>query len=251
MTKATDYLRTWSALALCVACSLKTIARVFYLSYSKQRSHLDVFDQALRDWSQDLLRILQVSCTVHNPQQVAIQPGQNTIIMSNHTSLFDIPLLFTAFPANSIRMLAKKELFRIPLFGRAMKISGFPAVDRKDTRQALRDLEVVKQQMEQGIIPWIAPEGTRSRDGSLGGFKKGGFMLALQTGATIIPVGIRGAAGIIPPDTFQLHSGQQVSVHIQAPIHATDYSVETRQAFIDAVRASIATAMGAETTHDA
>lgn len=233
-------LQTLWTMFLCTLNTGKIIAQVFFFSYFGKTENID---KALHDWSQSLLSNLKVSWQVSNPHQIAFQPGRKYILMSNHASLVDIPLIFVSIPGR-IRMLAKKELFRIPFFGHAMKKAGFPAIDRNNTEQALQDLAVVKEQMQQGIIPWIAPEGTRSRDGSLQRFKAGGFFLALQTGATIIPVGIRGAANIIPPDTFALNLGQQVEIILQPPIDASQYNVESRNQLIADVRQSIAQAIG-------
>lgn len=207
-------------------------------SYKGTRTDIDTL---LRRWSQSLLNAADVSYQVYNPHQVVPSPGHSYIIMSNHASHYDIPLIFMSLQG-SIRMIGKKELFRVPVWGHAMKACEILAIDRKNSAQALQDLEVVKEKMRSGVIPWIAPEGTRSRHGKLNIFKKGGFMLALQTGATIIPVGIRGSGRILPPDTWQFNPGQAVEIHIGQPVSATDYTVATRNELIKEVRKRIATA---------
>ena len=78
--------------------------------------------------------------------------------------------------------------------------------------------------MRSGIIPWIAPEGTRTRTGEMQPFKKGGFILAIQTEATIIPMGIRGSDKILPPDTWAFHANQKVEIHIGEPVNPKDYA---------------------------
>lgn len=206
-----------------------------YYSYFGNREQID---RSLRLWSRALLRIVKATCHVHNPHQVHFEPGRAYILMSNHASLYDIPLIFTALPG-SIRMIAKKELFRIPIWGHAMKACEFLAIDRKDSGQALKDLTIVREKMQSGIVPWIAPEGTRSRDGTLGLFKKGGFMLAIQTGAVIIPVTLRGAADILPPETLNFRTGRTVEIYVGKPIDAAQYTVPTRTKLLHEVRRSI------------
>lgn len=210
----------------------------WHRSYSGTRAEID---ELLRRWSAALLKAAGVTYQINNPYQVEPQPGHSYIIMSNHASHYDIPLIFMSLHG-SIRMIGKKELFRVPVWGHAMKACEILAIDRTNSIQAMQDLEVVKEKMHSGVIPWIAPEGTRSRHGKLNIFKKGGFMLALQTGATIIPIGIRGSGQILPPDTWQFNPGQKVEIHIGQPVSATDYTVATRNDFIKEVRKRIAEA---------
>jgi 1-acyl-sn-glycerol-3-phosphate acyltransferase len=177
-------------------------------------------------------------CRVLNADGAAIPAGRPVILMSNHSSLYDIPLIFTALPG-SIRMLTKKELFRVPIWGRGLTAGEFISIDRKDREQAIRDLAVARDKMSSGIVLWVAPEGTRSRDGRLGEFKKGGFMLALETGATIIPIGIRGAAGVLPAKTLRFELGREAEVRIGAPIEASTYTLERRDELMEHVAEAI------------
>jgi 1-acyl-sn-glycerol-3-phosphate acyltransferase len=165
--------------------------------------------------------------------------------MSNHASLYDIPLIYAALPG-SIRMIAKKELFRIPLWGYTTKKIEVLSIDRSNSAQAKLDLNYAKEKMRSGIVLWIAPEGTRSRHGKLNSFKKGGFILALETGATIIPVGIRGSDKILPPGTWHFGLNQKVEIHIGEPIDSTQYTLATRNEFIATVRQSILKAADVE-----
>jgi 1-acyl-sn-glycerol-3-phosphate acyltransferase len=166
---------------------------------------------------------VNLSYEVFNPNGVRFEPNRRYVIMSNHSSLYDIPLTFMALPG-SIRMLTKKELFEVPIWGRGMAAGEFISIDRNNRRQAFRDLQEARKKMESGIILWVAPEGTRSRTGKLGPFKKGGFMLALQTGATIVPVGIRGANEVLPAKTTDLHVGCHAEFHVGRPIDTSRYS---------------------------
>jgi len=196
------------------------------------------FDKMSRNFSRCVLKHAKVHYEILLQQPLKFDPKRFYIIMSNHESHYDIPLLFLCF-SRSIRMLTKKELFRIPLFGRAMTKNEFISIDRNSGEQALRDLERAKEKMKSGILLWVAPEGTRSRNGKIGPFKKGGFMVALQTGAIIIPVGIRGTYEILPPATWNFTLNQQAEVHIGQPIDASQFNLKQREELMQLVNRTI------------
>lgn len=237
-----SFFKKLSIMAVSVASTLGISLLVFYLRLSRTYER-QYADSVLRWWSSLLLRTVGASCDVRNPHGVTITPGRPHIIMSNHRSHYDIPIIFFSLPG-SIRMLTKKELFRIPVWGRAMLAAEFISIDRHNREQAFQDLDEAKRKMESGIVLWVAPEGTRSRTGKLRDFKKGGFMVALQTGAVIIPVGISGSEKILKPDTFQFHLGEKVRVNIGEPIDASRYTVEEKDRLMDDVRSAIAGLIG-------
>lgn len=196
-------------------------------------------DDELQRWVKKMITLLGIKCQVFNPYNVEPKKGQATIVMVNHSSLFDIPLSLMAFPNHSIRMLAKKELSQIPIFGQGMKAAEFPLIDRKNKSQAFKDLKTVHTLLESGIVMWIAPEGTRAKDGKVGPFKKGAFVTAIQAGATIIPMGIRGAYDILPAGTHQFNINQQAEIHIGKPIDASQFTIEKRDELIAQTRLAI------------
>jgi 1-acyl-sn-glycerol-3-phosphate acyltransferase len=198
--------------------SILTILDSYRGTYARNR-----VDRRLRWWSAKLLEYVGLTYKKENPHGVEFQPNKPYIIMCNHISLYDIPVTFLALPG-SVRMLTKKELFKVPIWGRGMAAGEFVSIDRTNRRQAFRDLEEARKKMESGIILWVAPEGTRSRTGELGAFKKGGFMLALRTGATIVPVGIRGTNEVLPAKTSRFHLGKQVEFHIGQPIETSRFN---------------------------
>ncbi|MCR9191956.1 MAG: 1-acyl-sn-glycerol-3-phosphate acyltransferase [Gammaproteobacteria bacterium] len=191
--------------------------------------------EELQRWGKRMLALLRIHCTVINPHHIEPQQGKATILMCNHSSLFDIPLSLQAFPNHPIRMLAKKELSRIPIMGGGMVAAEFPFIDRKNRRQAIKDLAEVKRLLESGIVMWIAPEGTRSVTGKLGTFKKGGFITAIKTGATIIPIGIKGANHILPAHSHQFCLDQKAELHIGQPIDASCFDLDQKDHLITAV----------------
>lgn len=192
-------------------------------------------DHALRLYVKRILNLVGVTCKVVNPHNIQPVPGQPTIVMCNHSSLYDIPLSLVAFPSHSLRMLSKKELAKIPIMGQGMVAAEFPFIDRHNRSQAKKDLEYAKELLVSGILMWIAPEGTRSKNGELAPFKKGGFITAIQTGAVIIPMGIRGANNILPARTHQFNLNQKVEVHIGKPVDASKFTLENKEALIEQV----------------
>jgi 1-acyl-sn-glycerol-3-phosphate acyltransferase len=164
--------------------------------------------------------------------------------MSNHQSLYDIPVLFQC-GLGSLRMVTKAELFKVPVWGRAMEAAGFIRIDRHDRDQAVGALRAKGGSLlAAGTRVWIAPEGTRSRTGALGPFKSGGFRMALEQGVRILPVAITGTRDVLPAQGFVVHTGKQVNVTVLPPIDPAPYGVDRRKDLMDDVRRAIAGALG-------
>ena len=181
-------------------------------------------DSRLRDWSETLIRLTQSTLLVSGLEHI---PQQACIVMSNHQSLSDIPVLFAALPLGlRLRMVAKEELFRVPIWGRAMRLAGFIPINRGNRERAIASLELAKQAMAGGTFIWIAPEGTRSRTGALGQLKKGGFILARDTGCPILPIVVSGSRHIVPTQGLKAYLGSQVRVTIKPLITVTDRPLE-------------------------
>jgi 1-acyl-sn-glycerol-3-phosphate acyltransferase len=130
-------------------------------------------------------------------------PPGGAVLVANHQSVVDIPMLLSAFP-RPVRFLAKRELGEIPLFGKAMSAAGNLFVDREDPRDAVRMLREAGARLRDGGLVVVFPEGTRSRDGSIGEFRPGGFYLAQKSGAPVVPVYIDGGYRAIPKGGFRV-----------------------------------------------
>jgi 1-acyl-sn-glycerol-3-phosphate acyltransferase len=181
-------------------------------------------DARLRDWAETLVRITRTDLMVHGLENL---PSQACVVMSNHQSLSDIPLLYAALPLSMrMRMVTKEELFRVPIWGRAMRHAGFIPINRGDRARAIESLEIAKHDMDAGTFIWLAPEGTRSRDGKLRPLKKGGFVLARDTGRPIVPIVIDGSRGIAASGEVRLHRDQRVHVHFGRPIATAGRTIE-------------------------
>lgn len=200
------------------------------------RLSVQVCDERIHRLGEACIRLAEIDLRIEGQEH--LQPGRTYLFMSNHQSFFDIPVLFVAVPG-SLRMVTKTELFKVPIWGKALKVSGFVEIDRSNRARAIASLKEAARRMQEGINIWIAPEGTRSRTGALGPFKKGGFMLAIETGATIMPVSIEGTYEVAPPKTWALRKGCPVRLRFHAPIEAADYGVERREELMQRVREAI------------
>lgn len=201
-------------------------------------------DRRLHDWSRRLVHEAAIDLAVEGQEHVPAT-DETFVVMSNHQSHFDVPVLYQVFPG-CMRMVAKSELYRIPVFGRGLRAAEFIEIDRKNKERARQSIEHAKQRLKSGIHVWIAPEGTRSSSGKLGPFKKGGFVLALDTGARILPITIDGTRFVLPPHGRRVHRGKQVRVQFHPPIDAASYGYERRDELVAAVRSSIASGLPEE-----
>jgi len=158
--------------------------------------------------------------------------------MSNHQSHYDIPTIYCTLPIFTM-FLAKKELRKIPFLGWSMWVTGFVFIDRKRRDEAFKAIEdAAKQFVEEKRSIVIFPEGTRSIDGNIGPFKKGGFHLAIQAKAKIIPMGIWGTINVLPKGSWLVKPGKVV-ISIGKPIDASKYTLETLNKLTEEVRIAI------------
>jgi 1-acyl-sn-glycerol-3-phosphate acyltransferase len=175
-----------------------------------------ICDERLDSWSRAIVRFAEIEIAVAGLEHAV--PDEAYVVMSNHQSHYDIPVLFQALRPRRLRMVAKSELFRLPIWTGAMRAAGFVEVNRQNRVLAMRSLERAREAIDAGTSIWIAPEGTRSTDGTLGTFKKGGFHLASGAGARILPVSIDGTRRILPARGRHVLDGQHVRVVVHEPV---------------------------------
>lgn len=185
-----------------------------------------------RLWGRSILVVSRIKVTVEGLSR--IDPQRPYIYMPNHQSNFDIPVLLGHLTVQ-FRWLAKMELFKIPIFGHAMCKAGYISIDRNNRESAIQSLEVAAEKIRNGVSVLIFPEGTRSRDGKIQPFKKGGFVMAIDSGVPIIPVIISGARSIMTKGKFRVNPGR-IRMSIQQPIDTTTYSRDTKEALMQHVR---------------
>jgi 1-acyl-sn-glycerol-3-phosphate acyltransferase len=186
-----------------------------------------------RLWSRLLLGICRVKVEVRGAEKI-VPPGPY-VFLSNHQSQFDIPAAAVTIPIQ-FRILAKKELFHIPVFGWVLRLSGFVGIERENREKAIRSLDEAARRIRRGRSLLIYAEGTRSPDGSLLPFKKGGFILAIQAGVPVIPLTVLGSRKVLPKGSLRIRPGT-IHVVVGDPIDPRQYRVEEKEALMARVRA--------------
>lgn len=177
---------------------------------------------ARRAWGPSSLWLAGVRLDV---RRLAPVPDGPAIFASNHESALDILAVVTALP-RTIRFVAKRELFRLPVFGWHLRLGGHVMVDRADHVQAVASLAAAARKVRAGTSLVVFPEGTRSRDGRVHPFKKGPFVIAVQAGAPVIPVAVSGAGAINPKGRIEVHPGT-LHVSIGEAVHPRDFPDRT------------------------
>lgn len=182
-------------------------------------------------WGRSILWVSRVNVNVTGLANIDSQ--HSYLFMVNHQSLFDIPVVLGHLP-HQFRWLAKAELFRIPIFGYAMRRVGYISIDRSHRRAAFKSLQEAAEKIRAGVSVLIFPEGTRSKDGRVLPLKKGGFVLAVDSQAPVVPMIIHGAREIMEKHTFRIRPGR-VTLDILPPIDSSEYSRKTKDELLDKV----------------
>lgn len=185
-----------------------------------------------RIWAMSILMASGVKVFVKGESN--IHPTGSYIYMANHLSNFDIPVLMAYLPVQ-FRWLAKSELFEIPLFGYAMKRAGYISIDRSNREAAIQSLSSASKIIKNGVSVLIFPEGTRSKYNNLQPFKKGGFVMAVDSGIPIIPVVIHGTWAIMPKNKIQIKPGK-VLLEVSKPVETFHYTKKTKGKLMEKVR---------------
>ena len=169
-------------------------------------------------WGSLILKFCIVKVNLKNLKNISVNNKTSYIITSNHQSYFDIFILLAYLNVN-FRFIAKKSLFKIPFLGQSMKRLGYIPIDRENLRSALKSAKMVVELLKNkktSIL--IFPEGTRSLDGKLSSFKKGGLSMFLKQGDMILlPVVIKGSIDILKKNSLVVHPGKTVELHILEP----------------------------------
>lgn len=197
-----------------------------------------VYDLAPRWWSKIVLFMTGVRVTVHNSERAL--DGKPHIYVSNHISWYDIPALASFLPRT--KFVAKAELFKIPVFGAAMRAVGMIPIERQNRKAAFASYDVAANQIREGNSVIVFPEGTRGFDYSLRPFKKGPFVLAIAAGAPLVPVLTYGTLEVIGKGSMWVHPGK-VDIHLLEPISVEGLGYDDREALAAKVSARIAEAL--------
>jgi 1-acyl-sn-glycerol-3-phosphate acyltransferase len=182
-----------------------------------------VFDWAPRLWCRILLRAAGVRVRLHNAERMTADEPR--IYVGNHVSWFDIFVLASLLP--HYKFVAKAELARIPIFGRAARAAGMIFIERENRKAAFASYDRAAAQIKRGACVVVFPEGTRGREYALRPFKKGPFVLAVAAQVPLVPMIIHGTLRIQPKGSFNVRSGI-VDVHFLEPIITRGMGYEDR-----------------------
>jgi 1-acyl-sn-glycerol-3-phosphate acyltransferase len=183
-------------------------------------------------WAYTMLAVSFVRTEIKNREK--IQQGASYIIISNHQSLYDIIALVTALGIQ-YRWFIKKEILKIPLFGYALYASRNIFIDRSNTAKTVESINKGIDRLPKGVSIMVFAEGTRSPDGQIHEFKKGGFVTAVRRKIPILPVTVNGSRRILPKRSLDVKPGK-IQVVIGDPIDTSGYTTDTVQALIDKTR---------------
>lgn len=212
-----------------IVCSIVAIIIGIFGPYSKAANGL------VRYWAKGLINLSGIKLEITGQDKIVGQPP--SVYISNHQSLFDILAVVISIPGTA-RFIAKKELFRIPIFAQGLKLIGTIKIDRGNSAKARETINEAIQIIKRGVSVIIFPEGTRSKDGKIKPFKKGGFVLATQGKIPIVPLVISGSLHIMAKQNMRLRKGK-IKVEFLDPIVTDNMSYEDRNILMEKVRQNI------------
>ncbi len=183
------------------------------------------------------VRWVLVSCGIRVEAEGLDGVPAPCILMSNHQSVFDIAAIIDTFP-QTWRFVAKRELLHVPFFGWALAVADQIMIDRSNRTEAVKSLRLAAQRIRAGESVIVFPEGTRSADAVLHGFKSGGFHLAIEAGVPVVPVTVSGSQRVTPKRSLRIESGR-VLVRYGKPIPTAGLGVEDRGQLKRLVREAI------------
>lgn len=195
-----------------------------------------------RGWPADVIgriwcRLIVRTCGIRVDLQGAenLRPGQSYVLISNHLSNFDIWATLATLP-RTLRFVAKKELVRIPCFGWALAASDHIVIDRDKPETAIDTINAATAGSLDGVCILFYAEGTRSADGKIHAFKKGGVVLALRAGLPVVPVSVSGTANFLPKGCSVIRPSGRVKIVVDQPIETSELTLDDRNELNERVR---------------
>ena len=218
----------------CIVASAIVLSISTLITYPFDRKGRVIHHYA-RLWGRVALWANQVKVTVEGMENLK---GEGPyILMSNHQGSYDIFVLLGHLPFQ-FKWLAKKELFSIPFLGWAMAAAGYISIDREGTRETVKAMNKAADRIRDGMSVVIFPEGSRSPDGTIQPFKKGGFTLAIKARVPIVPLALTGSREIMPKERLTAASGE-IRIRMGRPIETAQHSMKDRKNLMEKVRETI------------
>ena len=222
-----QYLIAWPILVVLTAfTAIFTICTVFW-------RNAEFVHKVQQFWSRSFFWLMFLPVSVDGAEH--IQPGQSYVFVANHQSMFDVWLVYGWLPV-IFKWLMKAELRKVPFVGTGCKAAGHIFVDRRNAKAAMESLKEVERQLVGGVSTVIFPEGTRSKDGEVGRFKRGAFQIAWDLGLPVIPLSLSGCFDVLPKGKPFVHR-HPVHMHIGKAIDLKKYA-DSNEA-IEAVREAV------------
>jgi len=186
-------------------------------------------------WGRLLLWLFRVAVATEG---LAHLPRGPAVYAANHSSSLDILVLLARLPVD-VRIIHKKSLSLVPLIGWTIALGGHIPIDRSNPFRARRSLDAAAERIRAGQSVLVFPEGTRSRDGAVGHFKRGSFSLAIEAGAPVVPVSLVGVKALVPRGLLSMRPGTVLlRVHPATPV--AGISADAAQALAEQVRQVVA-----------
>lgn len=177
-------------------------------------------------WCKGIVKVCGIQVEVRGLEN--LEPGRSYVLVSNHLSNFDIWCTLAELPMR-IHFVAKKELLKLPFFGWALGVSDHIVIDRQQPEKAVEVINRrVAEQLGRGFCILFYAEGTRSQDGTVGPFKKGGTVLALRTGLPLVPLSVSGTRKFLPKRSMIIRPGGKVLIVLDKPIETKGVALEDR-----------------------
>jgi 1-acyl-sn-glycerol-3-phosphate acyltransferase len=189
-----------------------------------------------RAWASLILKTTGVRVSVKGLEH--LEPGRSYVFAANHQSIYDIPIVFTSIPFQ-LRIVAKESLGRIPFMGWHLHRAGHLLVDRRNPGPDI--VQKMRRLVGESSSLIVFPEGTRSRDGAVGRFKKGSFLVAMDAGLPVVPVSITNSRNVMRKGDLMVCPGE-VEVTIHPPVPTAGVSRDDVLAFAERVRTAVASA---------
>ncbi len=224
----------WALLWISIAITTVGLSTLVFITFPFDRNG-NIIHHYARWWAKIQLLVSGVRVKVRGLEHIGNEPSY--IYMPNHQGSYDIFALLSCLPVQ-FRWIAKKELFAIPILGWAMRAANYISIDRSGKRKTLESIKRAASKIREGVSVVIFPEGTRSRDGSIQPFKRGGFTLAIQSGVPIIPITINGSRDVMPRGSMRVRPGE-IQITIDRSIETAPLSLRDRNVLMEKVRQTV------------
>lgn len=211
------------------------------LAVATVRSTSPWIDRVIHFWARMIVQAAGIDLHTENVER--LDPAQRYILVSNHSSYFDIPCIFAAIP-QPIRFMAKVSLFKIPIFGWAIGRAGFIPIDRKNRRTAVKSFDLAAQRIRAGNTIVIFPEEGRSSHRYMRPFQRGAFLLAIKSEKTVAPIAVDGTFNVFPVGAKTVKPGR-VTIRVGTPISTTGCSLRDKDRLSAETRTQIETMLPA------